>query len=115
MNIATLQRRGGEWARAYRTKKERHPGFLFAHAHEEVSEAWKAWREGDTELRYEKVRKHGTKIQKPEGLGAELADAAILIAIIAEEMKIDLDEAIENKFVYLDARLEAKRNKRGPS
>lgn len=109
MQIRDLQKRAGEWSRAYKTKKERSRSFMFAHTHEEVSEAWKAWREGEKQTYFVEVIKHGAILSKPEGLGPELADAAIMLALVAEEEDIDLDEEIRLKMIYLNDRLEAKQ------
>lgn len=113
MDIKELQQRTHVWSKAYRSKKERHPAFIFAHLHEEVSEAWKEWREGRVAHYAHKVMKHGVKIKKPEGVGAELADVVILATVAADELGIDLDKAIADKFEYLDARLAAKQQKKG--
>lgn len=102
----------GPWNRAYKSKKERTIPFMFAHLHEEVAEAWKEWREGRTETTWHNVTKHGKRIRKPEGLGAELADAVIMAIIIAEDQGINLDVEIGHKWGYLQARLDAKKEKK---
>lgn len=87
-------------------------GNRFAHLHEEVSESWKEWREGRLEQYMHTVKKHGHKLRKPEGLPAEMADVMILCMVTAEELGIDLEKAIEDKAVYLAARLDAKERQK---
>lgn len=111
-DFTELQGWAGEWSRAYKSKKERKPAFLFAHLHEEASEAWKEWREGRIAQTTHEVKKHGRKIRKTEGLGAELADVVILAFAIADDQGLDLDADIADKRKYLEARLAAKLAKR---
>lgn len=115
IRIRDWQKLLGPWNRKYRSKKERKPEFMFAHLHEEVSEAWKCWREGGKELTgwLNTVTKHGKELTKPEGLGPELADVVGMAIIIAEELDIDLEYELERKWEYLKARLAAKNAKKG--
>lgn len=112
-SIKEWQRVLGPWNRSYKSKKERKPEFMFSHLHEEVSEAWKEWREGRVATRMEMVTKHGRRLLKPEGLGAELADVVGMAIITADELGIDLDKELEKKWLYLQDRLAAKEAKKG--
>lgn len=112
MNLNGWKRNVGDWARAYKSKKEIKPEFLFAHLHEEVSESWKEWREGRIEQYVDTVKKHGVKLDKPEGLPAELADVIGTALIIADLFDIDMDQAMFDKFEYLQTRLAAKKGKK---
>jgi hypothetical protein len=65
-----------------------------AHLHEELSEAFRAWRlNGDAR---ETVSAKG----KPEGVPAEFADVVIGMAYLAELHGFDLMAAVEAKHLY---------------
>lgn len=65
-----------------------------AHLHEEISEAFRAYRlTKDCVLAFDASG-------KPQGVPAELADAAIGMFYIAERFGFDLLEAIETKHEY---------------
>ena len=111
--IAEWSEIAGKWAERYYSKKEKAKPFRFAHLHEEVGEAWKAWREDDLEPRTEKVTKHGVKLVKPEGLPSELADVIFITMALADDFGIDLEAALHKKYEYLAERLSAKEAKKG--
>jgi NTP pyrophosphatase (non-canonical NTP hydrolase) len=99
-----------EWAKAYYSDKEKKPAFLLAHLMEEAAEVWKAWREGaDEEIKL--VTKHGVTLEKPEGIGAELADVIGMALIAADFLGIDLESDMIRKFDYLQDRLAAKKSR----
>lgn len=70
--------------------------------HEEASEALKAFRQNDMELRW--VDSADPTVGKPEGFGVELADTVIRIADLAERLGIDLTELIWLKMAYNEGR-----------
>lgn len=70
-----------------------------AHLHEEVSEAFRAWRKHGHAMMF--VDANDTSdIPKPEGVPAEFADVLIGLYYNAERMGFDLDEALEWKMAY---------------
>ncbi|HSW78083.1 MAG TPA: hypothetical protein VLG36_04755 [Candidatus Chromulinivoraceae bacterium] len=65
-----------------------------AHLHEEISEAFQAWRlYKDAEVRF-------SPEGKPLGVPAEFADVVIGLLYNAERMGFDLWEAVEQKLAY---------------
>lgn len=105
MQLNELAERAGIWCDSYRPRRHRTPEFIFAHLHEEVSEAWKCWRRDELVVTFD-------RLGPPHGLPAELADVMIDVAIIARKFGIDLDGAVDQKFVLdLDRRLAAKRGR----
>lgn len=65
--------------------------------HSEVTEAWEALRDGHTTTT---LNEHG----KPEGLGSELADVAIVLFDLCGFLKIDLEHEIRQKSDYNESR-----------
>lgn len=66
--------------------------------HSELSEAWEEARAGKPVLYY------NTGSDKPEGIGAELADVMILTAGLCGNLGIDLDDIVRRKLDYNDKR-----------
>lgn len=80
-------------------------GDRIALIHSELSEALEDYRAlGDEALRYRSVYSPETDTVKPEGVGAELADAVIRIFDAAEHYGIDLEHCIALKMDYNDKR-----------
>lgn len=73
---------------------DRNIGEMLALIHSEVSEALEAWRDGDLAIR---IRESDGK---PEGLGVELADAAIRIGDLCQYLGIDLTECLRVKMAF---------------
>ena len=66
---------------------------FLAHAHEEVSEAYKEIRSGDLEAR---LGPDG----KPEGLPVEIADAIMVLLQMAYGLGIDIEDMMRLKMAY---------------
>lgn len=65
-----------------------------AHLHEEVSEAFRAYRVGSLEISYRESD------GKPEGVPVEFADVLIGLLYNAERMCFDLGDAFEKKLAW---------------
>jgi NTP pyrophosphatase (non-canonical NTP hydrolase) len=74
------------------------------HATEELGEVVKCLRRKQMKRRWGK--KAG--VPHPEGIGSEIADVVIMMAILAEELGLDGAEDIEIKMKSLEDRLDHK-------
>lgn len=84
--------------------------FQIAHMHEEVSEVFKAWREGDFASR-EVEDKFG--LNHPEGLASECADVILvglgMAKLIEDRYGVDVVAAVLQKHNYVTAKAIAKQ------
>jgi NTP pyrophosphatase (non-canonical NTP hydrolase) len=83
------------WAAQKKKHLNKPVEYHFAHAGEEIGEAFKEYRKGRLTTR----REDG----KLEGLPIELADVILTVCIIAEGFDIDLATAVEMKLSELEA------------
>lgn len=104
LDLKTLQEDLLYWHKHYRPKRSQGLPYLFAHLHEEVSEAFREWR--DKTKPSVSTDRYG--LGKPEGLGAELADVVMDALTIAEACGIDLEDEILRKYTYREDKLGAK-------
>jgi NTP pyrophosphatase (non-canonical NTP hydrolase) len=104
INFSSLQYRAHNWCTQYRPPEERTPEYILMHATEELGEVVKCLR------RKQFKRKWGKKagVPHPEGIGSEIADVVIMMAILAEELGLDGADDIEVKMKSLEDRLHNK-------
>jgi NTP pyrophosphatase (non-canonical NTP hydrolase) len=77
-------------------------GTAMANLHGEVSEAWEAWRNWDTEDATPRVVDIGAGelFPKPEGVGSEFADILIRLLDDCARFGIDLEAEYERKITF---------------
>lgn len=108
MNIKRLQERADAHMQS-KPKVRRTPDAITSHMAEELGEIVKAMRTGKIGQTYE-LDEFG--LSHPEGLGSECADLIGLACALCEHFGIDIDAACDSKLLYLEARRNAKDERR---